>query len=265
MAKAANKKVWDEVQSVEPQKSTEKPKVSDDPEEGVPFGSKSDLQKLIIAYRKHFKKTTPDKNGQATAPNGTPYSYYLSSDVFEHADEFVSQDGYMLDLHNHVSEAGHNIMQLVLEDIESGEKKVVEANLGSPNTMGDFGARITYAPKYLLAIMFGISVQTDTDAFNNGTVKTVGQPMPVTESKPQQTPQVQNVTSTPEVTTTAPVTTTGEPSKSYQKAHEFITKASLPEMLDQALTKVENSSQMSDSEKVQLKQLIEERRSSLAQ
>lgn len=243
------KAVWDEVTSVEPVTSTEKPPVTDNPEAGVPFGSKSAVQKVVVAYRKHYKENPPEKNGIAITTSGSQYNYYLSSDIFEHADEFVGKQGFILELGNYVNEGGHNVMQLILEHVESGQRKVVDANLGNPNSMADFGARITYAPKYLLAIMFGISVQTDTDANGSGRVKTE--------------PQVQNVTSTPEVTTTAPVTTTSEPSKSYQKAREFIEKASLVEMLDQAAVKVDNSTQMTDEEKGELKLLISERRAQL--
>lgn len=246
----AKKAVWDEVASVEPKTSTEKPPVSDDPEEGVPFGSKSVVQKVIVAYRKHFRESAPEKRGQGTSPDGTVYNYYLSSDVFDHADEFVSKEGFILELHNSVVD-GVNIMQLALEHINSGVQKVVSVNLGTPKSVADLGARITYAPKYLIAIMFGISVQTDTDAFGNGRVK-------------GDEPQVQNVTSTPEVTTTAPVTTTGEPSKSYQKAREFIEKATLVEMLDQAAVKVDNSTQMSDEEKSELTNLISEKKNQLS-
>jgi hypothetical protein len=259
-----SKATWDAIKPVE---STKKAPVADTPEKGVPFGGRSEVQKCIASYRKHFRSTPPERNGKAHAPEtGRDYTYFLSEDVFNHADDFVSEQGFMLETMQYVDEHGNNVMQLSLEHLNSQFKKVVEANLGMSKSIADFGARTTYAVKYLVAVMFSVSVQTDEDAFGNGTVSktdTVASAVArnavlvAANKKSEAAKKVAEVKAAPAKTATAPTPAETEgPTQSYILAKQFIEKSSTVGMLEQAKTKVENSTKMSDAEKVELLESI---------
>ena len=287
--KTAEKKVkWDDVKSVAPA-TTQKPAVAPAIDEGtVPFGGRTKVEEIIRQYRKHVKKSAIPKNGTAKAPDGTQYNYYLTEDVLDHADEFCEKQGAFLQSWMDVVD-GNNVMGLTLEHIDSGHAKKVSADLGRPSSMADFGGRITYAPKYLVAILFGISVQTDTDAYHNGTVKSDN--------------QTNNESNTPNGTGKAPEAkknaTTGDPvgsssvadnsgssstgsadngdiksggdakvdvveSASFIAARAFINKAYSEVMLAEAETKLANSQKLSDQEKQALASMISQKREELA-
>jgi hypothetical protein len=186
-----------------------------------------------------------------------------------------------------------NVMALTFDHYLSGSVKTVSANLGSPTSMADFGSRITYAPKYLLAIMFGISIQTDNDAFGTGINKNnqIQHEGNNTNSTANSSNAVRNMDSgngnisnlrsntQPERNTqhtapskgvpdTNPVANNVQPtegtgvehSKSYPVAKSFITNASSAILLDEAERKVTNATGLHDFEKAELAQLIQERR-----
>ncbi len=275
---------WDKAETVKasPQKETKPvPPVAND----VPFGSPSKLTEAIAAARAAWEKGNVTRNGVSTSPTGETYNYYLTEDVMQFFTEHFKSSGH-LDTNMRV-EAGMNIITLTLDLYRDGYNKRVEANLGSPTSMSDFGARITYAPKYLLAIMFGISIQTDSDAFGTGVNKTTQQHGNTSgTTKPNQgnptnnssvpnpvTPAAAPVAAQPNISnnSSASVDNVGERkaepvlehSQSYPVAKKFIEDASSVILLDQAETKVENASKLFDHERAELKELIQTRRSEL--
>ena len=271
---------WDKVDSV---KAPAKKEVPEQPpvENSVPFGSPSELSKAIMEVRKAWNKADVPKNGHATTPTGNAYSYYLTDDVLDFVNQQLASKGYV-DMSMEV-ENGMNIMSLTLDHYISGSSKTVRANLGSPTSMGDFGSRITYAPKYLLAIMFGISIQTDSDAFGTGINKNNqtqhGSPDKNSVSAnagvasdsgnnggvPAATvPAVAGGNTGNNYTAVNAGTRRVEHSKSYPIAKSFIEKASSLVMLDQAETKVTNATGLLDTEKSELFAFIQVRRNELA-
>jgi len=288
-AKKAVKKVkWDEVESVTPV-TTEKPAVAPAIDENtVPFGGRTKVEQIIREYRKHVKKSPIPKNGVAKAPDGTQYNYFLTEDVLDHADDFCEGKGAFLQSWMEVVD-GNNVMKLTLEHIDSGHAKQVSADLGRPSSMSDFGGRITYSPKYLVAILFGISIQTDTDAYHNGTVKNDNQinnakDKPVTGGEATKTKATGAKVPTgdvPSVPDSGSGNSTSSPdngnsksgsdakvdaveSASFIAARAFIGKAYSEVMLSEAETKLANSQKLSDDEKGALASMIAEKREELA-
>ena len=158
-----NKDVWAAVTPV-----TAKPEVvaQTEVDEGVPFGSKTKLMNIISEVRTKFNQKPPERNGIATAPDGTKYLYYMNEDLFPFVEKILEGSNAFLDIGMSCVD-GSNVMELTLSDIENGTLKTVSAATGNPNSTADFGTRVTYVPKYLLALMFGISIKTDSDAFDN--------------------------------------------------------------------------------------------------
>ncbi len=290
--KTAAKKVdpWAEVKPVKGTTTPEKVAATAE-DEGSPFGSTTKVMQCIQGFRKHIVTTPIPMNGRATAPDGTVYGYYMSNDVLSVAIDYCESHGAFLDIGTYTNDNGQNIMRLSLIDLKTSDEKVVELNLGTVTNTSELGSRITYAPKYLVALMFGISVQTDSDAFNNGKTKTnePGQHAPVAN------PAVYPGSSSPiplgdEVTnvgsgSTVPASDnrgdnpvasnrsserqagTGpavEHSQSYPVAKQFIERALSIDMLNTAQTKVMNAKQLFDHERVELTEMINAKRIALS-
>ena len=286
--KKTEKVKWGDVESVAPA-TTEKPKVAPDlDEDTVPFGGRSKVEEIIRAYRKHVKKNPIPKNGTAKAPDGTQYNYFLTEDVLDHADEFCEKQKGFLQTWMEVVD-GTNVMKLTLEHTDSGQVKQVSADLGRPSSMADFGGRITYAPKYLVAMLFGISVQTDTDAYHNGTVKSDN-----VDNNAKDTPNAGGKDETGKkdekvgadvASPSVPNNTAGNSSgssdngnsntgsdakvdvvesASFKAAKAFIGKAYSETMLAEAETKLANSQKLSDDEKQSLAAMISQKREEIA-
>ena len=274
----AKKVKWDDVASVAPT-TTKKPEVAPDLDENtVPFGGRTKVEEIIRQYRKHVKKNPIPKNGTAKAPDGTQYNYYLTEDVLDHADEFCEKQGAFLQSWMDVVD-GNNVMGLTLEHINSGHIKKVSADLGRPSSMADFGGRITYAPKYLVAILFGISVQTDTDAYHNGIIKGDNQTNNEQsksnsggkDEKGSKDAKVVSPVGSSSVASNSGSSSTGSTdsggvveSASFIAARAFINKAYSEVMLAEAETKLANSQKLSDQEKQALAAMISQKREELA-
>jgi len=284
--KATKKKVasadagWDKVESV---KATTAPAGDERPpvDNAVPFGSPTELTQAIKKIRDEWNKGTVKRNGVSVATNGDEYTYYLTEDVMDFVSAQLGADG-VIDSSMEVID-GMNVMTLTLDYYRSGEKKIVSANLGSPTSMADFGSRITYVPKYLLAIMFGISIQTDKDAFGVGVHKDKynerRNSQPTSKDSSGNPPSknsdtvVANVTSSGSSSSASvgPVETSStsgpkgdvEHSSSYPKAKAFVEKASSKTLLDQAEIKVNNATGLYENEKAELREFIQKRRTEI--
>jgi hypothetical protein len=261
---------WDKVASV-PDTSAKPIVAPAIDEDSVPFGGIAETEQVIREYRKHVAKSPIPKNGTAKAPDGTQYNYYLTNDVFEHADAFCESRGAFLQTWIDVVD-GSNVMHLTLEHLKSGQVKKVSANIGSSSSLADFGGRITYAPKYLTAMLFGISVQTDTDAYHNGTVKSDNETTNETKTKTTVGESKGSSTSIPSNrsgnSSSSTDTVSSKPgsdasvadrvagSASYMAAKAFIEKAYSKVMLDEASTKLANSTKLTADEKKELDAII---------
>ena len=255
----------------------------------VPFRSMSNIQKAILEFRDMFRVNPPVKRGVAkpTGACGVEYNYFLTEDLMDYVNEFLGERKMFLDTETYITNTGGTAIRFTIHDYERTEGdtfKYSDISIGNPASIAELGARITYAQKYLLSVMFGVSIATDTDAFSNGVIKQEnGNNKPDTildvPPSPSPTTDVLSNESTGDIGTgvnniitdsgavpilnatdtvaTSPV----EHTKSYPLAKEFIVKSLSNEMLDSAVTKVTNSMSMREDEKVELLALITTRRS----
>lgn len=252
----------------------------------VPFNSLSNIQIAIVEFRKEFKTKPPVKRGRASTPQGEPYNYYLSEDLLDYVINFLEKRKLYLDTETFITVSGGTGIRFTIVDYEPTEgyrRKSVEMSIGNPASVAELGARITYAQKYLISVLFGVSITTDTDAFNNGKInqneRTDNSTIPgdstatpasgssaerdaVPSGNTDNTPVRGADNSSPEPVVGVPVAETipTEHTRSYGLAKTFIEKALSNDMLDQAVTKINNSANMRDDEKVELLELVATRR-----
>lgn len=129
------------------------------------------LQEIIIDLRKMWRSgDIVERNGTSITEDGDIFDYYKSEDVLNNVDEFLIEDGYMLDRSMSVDDSGNNILsiRLITTDMEQPETlKEVSANLGSFSSKSDFGTRVTYCSKYLIGVLVGVAVDTDNDVYGD--------------------------------------------------------------------------------------------------
>ena len=271
-----------ETKATEPEWTTVANKAQND----VPFGSMSNIHKAIQQFRTVINSSPLPRNGVAQTPGIKEYRYCLSEDVVSIADKFLQSEKLFLDTGSHIADTGETVVTMTIYDYERGEgepTKMVSISIGKPASTAELGARITYVQKYLVALLFGVSIATDTDAFNNGVIQEK-------HGNNKQTNLLGNVlggSSIPVGGTDSPVgviipsnsnednnsgnnTRADRPvvqqvqqlehTKSYPLAKEFIVKSLSQAMLDSAVTKVTNSMTMREDEKAELTALIEQRR-----
>lgn len=212
-------------------------------ERDVPFFDKGDLSDLINEYRTHCRTNPIPQNGQ-----GQMYKYVVLADFQNHIDSFLANSKAYRTSDMKVSEAGENV---VYAGIKLGtEKKSVYANIGTPKNIQDLGARITYAQKYLLSVLFGVSIQTNAD--DDGETKGVA---------PIVTPVVTTVK--PEaVASVAPILVVTAPTDSplFTSAQNAIRACISIAELDAMKGKVENAKKLNTEEQKTLLAFVEERR-----
>lgn len=290
--KKTEKMKWDKIKSVEASPEAKKEAEATEESAVVPFGRT--VQDLITKYRQHIKENPIEQKGKATSPEGNEYNYFLSGDVFDHAAEFcVNEDAFLEQEIRNEGDTNVFYMHISLNEEAAKHQKTVSVNLGKPQNLGDFGARITYAPKYLVAVMFGITVQTDADAYRNGVIISnndndnengQGQDRDssyvISDSDSVGSDRVSNLPSNGDTnrndnndirTASTPVSTTGgntptptvEPSPSFIAAKTFIDKSQSEQMLKEAEVKLGNSSRLSQEEKDDLASLIAVKRGEL--
>lgn len=254
----------------------------------VPFRSLSNIQQAIKDFRKKFKTNPPVKRGKANTPSGEPYNYFLSEDLLDYVQKFLEKRKLYLDTETFITVSGGTGIRFTIIDYERTEgdtHKFSEISIGTPASVAELGARITYAQKYLISVLFGVSIATDTDAFNNGKTiehdkQTVADNVADTVSNNDsanvesssrdesvgvphtEQPTGTDSTTSPERPVGVAVEKTGEVAhtKSYGLAKTFIEKALSNDMLDQAVTKINNSANMTEEEKKELLELVGSRR-----
>lgn len=186
------------------------------------------------------------RNGSGKTVNGKVYKYVLLDDMLQIAGPVLQKYGV-----GFTQLVQTDKMETKLFHVESGTELTSVINLGSPNNMQDYGGRITYAKRYALGALLGLSSEEDVDA------------TPIPEDKKPATPApaekpdiAKDISEAPEVKDT-PQTVRSE---SFQKAHGMISSAVTLEALDHIKGQIEKTPRLNAEEKVDLQEVIVARR-----
>ena len=190
------------------------------------------------------------RNGSGKTANGKTYKYVTLDEMLQTATPVLQKYGV-----GFTQLVQTDKMETKLFHVESGTELVSVINLGSPNNMQDYGGRITYAKRYALGALLGLSSEEDVDA------------TPILEDKKNPAASVQvpgkvetdiskDISEAPEVKDT-PQTVRSE---SFQKAHGMISSAVTLEALDHITGQIEKTPRLNAEEKVDLSEIIVARR-----
>lgn len=186
------------------------------------------------------------RNGSGKTANGKTYKYVTLDEMLQTATPVLQKYGV-----GFTQLVQTDKMETKLFHVESGTELVSVINLGSPNNMQDYGGRITYAKRYALGALLGLSSEEDVDA------------TPIPEDKKPATPApaekpdiAKDISEAPEVKDT-PQTVRSE---SFQKAHGMISSAVTLEALDHIKGQIEKTPRLNAEEKVDLSEIIIARR-----
>ena len=188
------------------------------------------------------------RNGSGKTANGKTYKYVTLDEMLQTATPVLQKYGV-----GFTQLVQTDKMETKLFHVESGTELVSVINLGSPNNMQDYGGRITYAKRYALGALLGLSSEEDVDAT----------PIPEDKKAPasvqvaaEKTDIAKDISEAPEVANT-PQTVRSE---SFQKAHGMISSAVTLEALDHISGQIEKTPRLNAEEKVDLSEIIVARR-----
>jgi len=186
------------------------------------------------------------RNGSGKTANGKVYKYVTLDEMLQTATPVLQKYGV-----GFTQLVQTDKMETKLFHVESGTELVSVINLGSPNNMQDYGGRITYAKRYALGALLGLSSEEDVDA------------TPIPEDKKTQasvqvaqTDIAKDISEAPEVENTSQTVR----SESFQKAHGMISSAVTLEALDHIKGQIEKTPRLNAEEKVDLSEIIVARR-----
>jgi len=186
------------------------------------------------------------RNGSGKTANGKTYKYVTLDEMLQTATPVLQKYGV-----GFTQLVQTDKMETKLFHVESGTELVSVINLGSPNNMQDYGGRITYAKRYALGALLGLSSEEDVDA------------TPIPEDKKPATPApaekpdiAKDISEAPEVKDT-PQTVRSE---SFQKAHGMISSAVTVDALDHISGQIAKTPRLNAEEKVDLQEVIVARR-----
>lgn len=210
------------------------------------------IYEALLAFQK--ERITIPRNGVGRTSSGQPYKYSTLDDTINTIRPVLEKYGM-------------GFTQIVINDqlltelfhAESETKISSTAPLGKPASMQDYGGRITYLRRYTLTAQLGLSGDEDTDAVPTATVpdKAESFSAPI---KPETAEQGQN---SEEVAPTAPATPPQMPvaprSEFFVKARTMIEAAYSGEALEVILRQIGLSKRLSESEKVELVEILHAR------
>lgn len=186
------------------------------------------------------------RNGSGKTANGKTYKYVTLDEMLQTATPVLQKYGV-----GFTQLVQTDKMETKLFHVESGTELVSVINLGSPNNMQDYGGRITYAKRYALGALLGLSSEEDVDAT----------PIPEYKKNPAASVQVpgkvetdiaKDISEAPEVKDT-PQTVRSE---SFQKAHGMISSAVTVDALEHISGQIAKTPRLNDEEKVELQAII---------
>lgn len=220
------------------------------PKESKPKGEKKvkgakNIQEALFMFQQ--EALVLPRNGSGKTANGKTYKYVTLDEMLQTATPVLQKYGV-----GFTQLVQTDKMETKLFHVESGTELVSVINLGSPNNMQDYGGRITYAKRYALGALLGLSSEEDVDA-----TPIPAEKAPASVQVAAEKPDIaRDLSEAPEVKDT-PQTVRSE---SFQKAHGMISSAVTLEALDHITGQIEKTPRLNAEEKVDLSEIIVARR-----
>lgn len=216
-----------------------------------PKAAKNIQEALFMFQQEHL---VLPRNGSGKTMNGKVYKYVTLDEMLQTAGPVLQKYGI-----GFTQLVQTDKMETKLFHVESGTELVSVINLGSPNNMQDYGGRITYAKRYALGALLGLSSEEDVDATPIPAEKKPSVDMGESEESGNEhyrgnvkTDIAKDISEAPEVANT-PQTVRSE---SFQKAHGMISSAVTVDALDHISGQIAKTPRLNDEEKVELQAII---------
>lgn len=189
------------------------------------------------------------RNGSGKASSGKTYKYVTLDDMIQIAGPVLQKYGI-----GFTQLVQTDKMETKLFHADSDTELMSVINLGSPNNMQDYGGRITYAKRYALGAILGLSSEEDLDE------------TPIPEEKPDHaitTPKGEVMTSKDNDIVAKNNEAMEAISKPHVQRSEFFLKAKgavdtafSAEALEMIKGQIDRSTRLNDTEKVELKEIL---------
>lgn len=212
------------------------------------------IEHALFRFQSHDVKIP--KNGKAVSRDGREYTYPLLDDVLGIIKPVFQTERMM---YTQVIINGELVTKIVAIDAPRKEG-FIESNidLGSASSAQDFGARITYARRYGLLSLLGLTGDDDTDA-----VPEVAQVPPVSilpaTDKPLVAQTATQNTQHVRETDKNPQQPEENESEAYKKAWNAIQSCKNHDAFLILSTRIEESKNLNDDEKNKLRKFIKEK------
>ncbi len=205
------------------------------------------VQEALFMFQ--AEKLVLPRNGEGKASSGKVYKYVTLDDMIQIAGPVLQKYGL-----GFTQLVQTDKMETKLFHFASGTEMSSMINLGSPNNMQDYGGRITYAKRYALGAILGLSSEEDVDATPIPEAKA-----PTTGAALQAAPEKPAEVAPAEKKEDAPAAPNVVRSENFTKAKTAIDTAYSAEALEMISGQIDRSTRLSDEEKVELKALLKAR------
>jgi hypothetical protein len=213
----------------------DKPKATKKPK------SAKNIQEALFLFQQ--EKLVLPRNGSGKTMNGKVYKYVTLDEMLQTAGPVLHKYGI-----GFTQLVQTDKMETKLFHVESGTELTSVINLGSPNNMQDYGGRITYAKRYALGALLGLSSEEDVDATPIPEDKKAGDtPVKPTDEAPatklnaaEKQPEAEKV----------------QRSESFMKAQGMIDSAVSAEALEMIKGQIGRSPRFNEAEKSELYEKI---------
>jgi len=124
---------------------------------------KQQMEEINNVYQAlyHFQRLQKPlpRNGHGTTVKGKEYNYVTFDDLIAGIRHNMNMNGLL-----YTQQIQDDKMITELVHTSSGTKIVSSISLGNPANMQDYGARISYARRYSLTALLGLTSEDDSDA-----------------------------------------------------------------------------------------------------
>lgn len=210
------------------------------------------VESALFAFQS--KKLVLSRNGVSKS-NGKEYKYVTLDDLIDAVRPGLMEQGLLF-----TQLIQTDTMETKLIHAETGTSISSVINLGKPNNMQEYGARITYARRYALTAILGLNAEEDTDAVVVSGVSS-SDPMQVNPAigvkMPQGTPH--SVQTSPALVVNVPRVPEALKSEGYRKAKNAIDTACSTEALEVIKGQIDRSKKLEAIEKDELSKDISAR------
>lgn len=207
------------------------------------------VESALFAFQ--TKKLVLSRNGVSKS-NGKEYKYVTLDDLIDAVRPGLMEQGLLF-----TQLIQTDTMETKLIHAETGTSISSVINLGKPNNMQDYGARITYARRYALTAILGLNSEDDNDA----ALPPQNDPMQVNPAIGVKMPQgtSHSVQTSPVLVVNVPRVPEALKSEGYRKAKNAIDTAYSTEALEVIKGQIDRSQKLSAIEKDELSKDISAR------